>query len=193
MQITRTEVSVTLCSPVKIVLWKRSNSTRAVCGPCSNVGTPYPFFNGVEIYRGCWLVCLWGRDLMRVVDPLNKENPDFHNKRSVVSGLLRKGIVRYSVLLPRKTVLPAELCHFAIWPGIRSWPWPWYASGCNADLVRSSRMWIITDGLASRPIWAIFWSTTVCRQSDPRVLVPIEKLVGWLVVIEPLPLSCMME
>jgi hypothetical protein len=36
---------------------------------------------------------------MRVVDPLNKENPDFHNKRSVVSGLLRKGIVRYSVLL----------------------------------------------------------------------------------------------
>lgn len=29
--------------------------------------------------------------------------------------------------------------------------------------------------------------------SDPRVLVPIDKLVGWLVVIEPLPLSCMME
>lgn len=52
------------------------------------------------------------------------------------------------------------------------------ASGCRADLVRSSRMWIITDG-RTLPNPNSLWPTTECLQSGPRV--SVENLVGWLV------------
>jgi hypothetical protein len=61
------------------------------------------------------------------------------------------------------------------------------ASGCRADLVRSSRMWIITDG-RTLPNPSSLWPTTACLQSGPRV--PVEHLVGQLVEIEPPAQRC---